>query len=201
MAKVTGPLHSEDARGTLAGMLTFRSGNGPRTCRKTGRSTKPLTEAQQLHHTAFSMLAAAWSAADPADRLTWSPLAVPANVTAYAAYIQFNFARIAAGLSTVTAYPPVDTPVMVLHVAPGSPAANPDCSGDYCVIGQSGGQPIYSRYPDYDYIILTFEDDLFWYIFPVPEHPDGWCWLRTTSPIGTFAHSGFAGHPVASLII
>jgi hypothetical protein len=153
MAITRGPLHSDIARGSIAQQLTFRHTKGQSTCRKIGRSTRPLSETQQLHHAAFSMLAAAWSNASTEDKATWQPLALTYDASNYAPYLRFNFARIAAGESTTTVYPPITPIIPDAIISAGSPAPNPDCTGDYQIIGQQAGQSIYSRLPDYDYVL------------------------------------------------
>lgn len=201
MAIVRGPLHSDRASGSVAKALTFRHTNGQATCRKIGRRSAPLSEEQTLHHAAFSMLSAAWRTASAADRLTWAALADPDKISHYAAYMRYNFARMADGLATTTVYPPAEGPVVAARVSPGTPPASPDCSGDYVIIGQYNGQPLYSRIPDFDYTISYDASESMWLLMPVSPPPSPAMWNGTSTPAGTyFANFYCVGNPVVTVL-
>jgi hypothetical protein len=199
MAKVQGPLHSDIARGTFADQLTFRSPAGRPTCRKKPIRTVPLSEAQLIHHAAFSMLASNWRISSPENHATWALLNTPESASNYTNYIKWNLAQIAAGLPTSDYYPPnPDLPINAIITA-GTPEANPDCTGDYTIIGTQNGYPLYARLQDFDYTL--FYDDP-WFIRRVaPLEPANYWRKSGTDPAGTYAHYGtFAGHPVVQIL-
>ena len=75
MARVTGPLLSLNARGTLGGQLTYRWTLLGQVAQFPPRPTKPPSPAQLSARAAFRAALALWATLAPAERAKWKAAA------------------------------------------------------------------------------------------------------------------------------
>ena len=108
MAKLIGPCHSLDARGSLGKTLTFAKQRGSNYVKRYAVPDNPKTAAQTGHRAGVGYIAknwarvAAWPARNLEDRRPlWQPLADTWNTTLYHAYLRYNQARWKLGLPCV----------------------------------------------------------------------------------------------------
>ena len=94
MVRLKGPLFGHDARGILAGILTYRRGGRAHSAYPYVKAKFPHTPAQIRHHALFSLLAARWGALPPPARTCWSDLARPHRLTNYNAYLSYHLTRL-----------------------------------------------------------------------------------------------------------
>lgn len=86
MAKVSGPLFSFGASGSIAKVLTFNQSDRRAVARKTPAASTSASEMQLIMRAQFAEAAKAWRALDPADRAQWIALAAPTARPAFAKY-------------------------------------------------------------------------------------------------------------------
>ena len=108
MPKVTAPLFSLDASGSVANLLTYRDGpRGPVVVQKS-RPTGPASVSQLAIRATTKALMQRWPTLDANAQASWSALATTKNVSNVNAYLIENYARIRAGQSTLDYYPTVN---------------------------------------------------------------------------------------------
>lgn len=93
MVKLTGPMSSFGASGTLADLLTYSNSRGTPYMKKKGHTGNPRTNKQTTFRIMFAWLASQWSQIGPANRLTWHPQARLKKISPYNAYIAANTSR------------------------------------------------------------------------------------------------------------
>jgi hypothetical protein len=112
MPKVTGPLHSDHADGTVNKQLTYKKARrGGTVCKYSyPGSVKPFTpSASQLAVRARTgQIMKAWKALTTADKATWNAEATARNLQPINFFQQINFRRLAAGETLTNVYPPVE---------------------------------------------------------------------------------------------
>lgn len=90
MVKTTAPCFSNDARGSVGGVLTFSKSKHTNTVRYMPKPKQPDTHTQ-LHFRALTkFLSQQWKLLSPADKLTWSDPASRGRGSAYNAFIGRN---------------------------------------------------------------------------------------------------------------
>jgi len=98
MAKVWGPLHSDDARGKLAESMVFLGWRGLKTVRMWKKPANPKTEDQQTQRGVFSSAVADYHTLKPADQVAWKLRASGEKVSGFNAYVkEFIDAKIDVG--------------------------------------------------------------------------------------------------------
>lgn len=80
MARVTGPLMSMGASGTVGKALTFGKWKGRAWAREWFKPQNPRTPKQVNVRTALTLLIAAWQAQAPAAKTLWDAYAEPFNM-------------------------------------------------------------------------------------------------------------------------
>jgi len=93
MVKLTGPMSSLRASGTLAGLLTFSNKRGRPYMKKASRTPDLQTDKQLSYRLMFSWLANQWLVLPAPTKATWDVPAALAKVSAYNAYIGANTKR------------------------------------------------------------------------------------------------------------
>lgn len=88
MARVNGPLHSDDAHGQLAHSLVFAKWKGRNYTRQYVTPNNPKAAKQVGVRAMFRYLTQWW--ANSANRADWDALAAQKEISAFNAYIQFN---------------------------------------------------------------------------------------------------------------
>lgn len=145
MPKVTGPLFSVAASGTLSKTLTYRNTRrGAVVSRHAVPSGLP-SAAQIAHRNQFALIAADWVAASPEDKATWDALAESLGISAYDAYTKHNWQRVIDNQPTTTAYPGPAYVVAVRRVGHSTTPLSPDVEGDYYQIANLFGSPAFRR--------------------------------------------------------
>lgn len=69
--KVIRPLHSNEAHGTIAGILTFSRRHGQNLARKIHKPGKPATQSQLAQRASFKSLIADWKALTDNEKTVW----------------------------------------------------------------------------------------------------------------------------------
>ncbi len=88
MAKTTGPLHSLNAAGSLAGALIFQHGLGGQTTKRHHRGNQKPTAARLAQQDRYRAAVADWRALDQAGRDQWLPDAARYGLTTYQAFMR-----------------------------------------------------------------------------------------------------------------
>lgn len=108
MPKVTSPLFSIAASGSIDNSLTFRKSRRGYDCVKYSQPSGPPSAAQTLHRQRFRRLANAWKTLTPTQQATWLPPAEHHNTTRYAVFIAENWARLAISQCAIPEYNPAN---------------------------------------------------------------------------------------------
>jgi len=87
MARVTGPLFSLDASGTIASALNFTRNLAGGVARRVPRTRKPATAAQQAQRDRYRTAAALWASLSPEEKATYADAGRRAAITAFSAYM------------------------------------------------------------------------------------------------------------------
>ena len=90
MARVTGPLFSVDASGTVAGAVVFSRWKGRPYVRKHAIPGNPKSQKQVSVRSALRFLAQMWDGLEAPSKASWSELADATKISTFNAYIQHN---------------------------------------------------------------------------------------------------------------
>jgi len=90
MARVTGPLMSVDASGTLAGALTFAKWRGRNYVRRHAVPSNPRTPAQVTARAIVAFLGAQWKSLSAGDQGSWLLPADAKKISPFNQYIAVN---------------------------------------------------------------------------------------------------------------
>lgn len=94
MATIQGPLHSDDASGTLGDQVTFARWKGRRYARQYAKPTNPKSALQTGVRVMMGWLARAWaSVLTDNNRASWATLAESNQVSPFNAYMTHNLNR------------------------------------------------------------------------------------------------------------
>lgn len=93
MARVTGPLHSDDASGTYAGTLTFSKWKGRGYVRQCVTPSNPKSAKQQGVRSMLKFLAQAWAALGASPKASWVADAAAKSISAFNEYCSANLGR------------------------------------------------------------------------------------------------------------
>ena len=105
MARVTGPLFSVDASGTVAGAVVFSRWKGRSYVRKHAIPSNPNSVKQVSVRAALRFLSQAWSAATVGNKASWLELAEATKISNFNAYLQHNMRLHRSMLPFTIAYP------------------------------------------------------------------------------------------------
>jgi len=94
MPKLTAPLLSTEAHGTLADLLTYSKQKGRAIARRKSTPAQPRSLAQRASRSAMSGLAALWSNLTPAEAATWLNAAHRPLLPAYHTFMSYNVNRL-----------------------------------------------------------------------------------------------------------
>lgn len=87
MAKVTGPLHSLSASGTVGGTLTMLRQRGQNIAKRASKPGGKPSAAQLTQRALYRASAASWSALDQNAKNAWREKAAAAQITPFNAYM------------------------------------------------------------------------------------------------------------------
>lgn len=90
MAKITGPLMSLDASGSVASTITFSKWKGRNYVRQTVTPSNPKTPGQTANRAMFGFLASAWKNLGATPQGSWEDAAKQLNASPFNAYSQRN---------------------------------------------------------------------------------------------------------------
>jgi len=93
VVKITGPLLSLHASGSIGETVTFSTTRGRAYAKTSSVPRNPKTAAQLASRAMFTFLTRAWKNISAADQATWSSNAERMNVPPYNAYLEFNLTR------------------------------------------------------------------------------------------------------------
>jgi len=114
MARLIGPLFSQQARGTFGGVLNFQHTQGRSTVRRKPETANPNTLPQINSRAIHRFLTAAWNGPriTQADKDAWALVATRTVTSAFQAFLTTNLNRYAHALGPTLAPPPAsaDTP-------------------------------------------------------------------------------------------
>ncbi len=109
MVKLSGPLHSIEASGSLAGSITFNKSRTGATLRKKPQPKHPQTPTQQAIQAILRFVTRQWSTLTPNEQTSWVAADPNPRISAYSKYVAFNTARSRNLLGPTKAYPPALT--------------------------------------------------------------------------------------------
>lgn len=118
MVKVTGPMFSLNASGTLADAVTFSNWKGRQYVRQRVIPANPKSDAQMGRRVMFGFLAQEWAGLPDAEKLAFKDLAENLNVSRFNAYVQFNMDRWSLFTGPSQQYPATETGTKGLSVEP-----------------------------------------------------------------------------------
>jgi hypothetical protein len=115
MAKVTGPLMSLSASGSVGKTITFATWKGRPYVRQLVTPTNPKSALQTGTRAMFAFLTAAWSALAAGAKSSWDELATATQISAFNAYVGSNLTRWQSFLAPTVAYPAAEasTPLTI----------------------------------------------------------------------------------------
>lgn len=87
MAKVTAPLHSITASGSIGGTLTMLRAMSRNIAKKKSKPGGEPSAAQLARRAYYRQASAEWMALTPLQKATWKPAADAAQITPYNAYM------------------------------------------------------------------------------------------------------------------
>jgi hypothetical protein len=202
MPKVTCPLFSVGATGSIAKLLTYR--NSPRgyICRKWSQPTGlPSAEQEEVREFTGERMSH-WPLISTEDQASWLMLALEKNVEPINAYLIENWRRKRSGLGTTDVWPAVEGPLFPgMIVTAGGEAPIPDCTGKYAYVGEYNGYHYYKREAFDDFFICISGDISTWFIALILGNPD-WenCWWNEEGPIGEYQeYLSYTGIPIVAL--
>jgi hypothetical protein len=144
MARVTGPLFSFDAGGTLGKAVVFSRWRGRNYVRRHAIPSNPRTALQMGYRALFAWIASQYGDMEIVDQNLWQPLAMVDNVTKLDAMIRDNQRRFKMGLRPI--HTPDPTPSTSTGI-PGSPT--PLAGPNSVVLGWMASSPA----PDWGYAL------------------------------------------------
>jgi hypothetical protein len=106
MALVTGPLHSESARGQFAKTTIYQMRGGKCIAKRYAAPVEPNSSAQQAVKLFTGDTMKRWPALTDEQRATWLPLALQRNVEPINVYLDENWKRRDRGLPVTDTWPP-----------------------------------------------------------------------------------------------
>src|SRR5882724_4362480 len=106
MARVTGPLMSLGASGSIASTLTYSHWKGRPYTRQLVTPSNPRSAGQYYTRAMMSFLAQAWSYISSPDKASWDTLAKQGNFSAFNAYVKFDMGRWTQLSAPAQQYPP-----------------------------------------------------------------------------------------------
>lgn len=109
MAKVTAPLHSARASGTIAGMITFATKNGKTYVKKYAPPTNPKTAHQVSMRAMMRLLTKDWINLTTSQQTTWNNAYPNTNLAPYHAYLRCNMIRWANRSPPTKKYPAAES--------------------------------------------------------------------------------------------
>ncbi len=192
MPKVNGPLMSQDASGTIANALNFRSTARGNVCARYGKPTGKPTANQTAQRERIAILAAAWTAASDNNHATWNAIATPKAITGYAAFIAYNCDRLTHGLSLSLVYPPATFATVTWATV----ADAYDPTGDYEPFTDPERIGSWGRITS-PYAAFGWEPDADQYLLALQlTETDFALWCHATSIAGTYMPMYHATHSV-----
>ena len=90
MARVTGPLMSFDASGSIAGAVVFSKWRGRNYVRRHAVPSNPRTTAQLAARSIIAFLGADWKNLDPADQASWQAGSESLKISPFNEYVRVN---------------------------------------------------------------------------------------------------------------
>lgn len=107
MARVTGPLMSFDASGTVAGAIVFSKWRGRNYVRRHAVPANPRSVAQVAARSIIAFLGSQWASLSGANQATWEPAAESEKISAFNQYIKYNARNWRDQMAPCMAFPPV----------------------------------------------------------------------------------------------
>lgn len=105
MVKLTGPLISIEASGTLGKLLTYNRQPRGTTLRRKPQPKHPRTKAQVAVQAALTFVTQQWKNRSQAEQDSWDHADFVDAVSPYTNYVKFNCQRIRAVLPPIVEYP------------------------------------------------------------------------------------------------
>lgn len=109
MPRVTGPMLSVDAAGTIAGLLTYFRYPGGTAARRRRRRRQPYTTHERSYHLLAKWLASQWFTLTIPQTMTWTDLAEQRRIANYHAFIGYNLQRWTRRKAPTKTYPAAET--------------------------------------------------------------------------------------------
>jgi len=207
MAIVKGPLHSESAQGQIGKTLIYQESMG-RSIVKSYAVPGNTPGFDKMNQTAGQLAVQAqtkalmqhWLDISPTDQATWDALAVPARISRINAYLKENYRRLRGGEPLLDGWPDIYSTLTALIVTAGSPAPDPDCTGNYQRIADYDGKPCYRRTSDQAFFVYYIPAEIAYFIadtIGLPYEEAGWQ-NYGSAPFGNYEYLEAAGQAVAA---
>lgn len=101
MATVTGPLHSDTARGQFAQQIIYQRRHGRTVAKRYAAPVEPNTADQLAVQAATKTIAQLWPTLSQADQLSWLPMAIEHGYSPQNAHFVTNWKRYVQGLDPI----------------------------------------------------------------------------------------------------
>lgn len=111
MPKLTGPCHSDTARGTLGKAITFQMVNGQARCKGYARPKQPNSLPQQLIRATTRRLMQIWTELTDEQRALWAALPRATKLAPNNLFYVENWNRVKRGLNATATPPPSITEI------------------------------------------------------------------------------------------
>lgn len=121
MARVTGPLMSFDASGSVAGSIVFSKWRGRNYVRRHAVPANPRSSSQLAVRSIMGFLASAWKLCDPSNQRTWEVSADALKISAFNRYAGVNASNWRDLSSPAQMFPALKTQT---PTAPSTPTAS-----------------------------------------------------------------------------
>lgn len=88
--KLTGPMMSMSASGSIGGVLTFATNKGRAYARTLVKPSNPKSNLQNAVRAMFTFLSQIWKTIDPGDQASWQALADQTKISPFNAFVKSN---------------------------------------------------------------------------------------------------------------
>jgi len=179
MPKVTGPLNSSSASGSIGKTLTYRRSKKGFVAVKYSKPTGDPTESQINIRDINKEVAQAWATVSSEDRQTWDNLAASRQVSPFNAFFSVNFSRVLSDESISTVYPPVDVvQTKGCTFEWSGETGSPDPTGFYTLTGTFEGTNLYERLTGEHWFLWYSSEWSIWIVSKVaPGNPSDDSWM------------------------
>jgi hypothetical protein len=190
MPKITGPLMSISARGTVAGTVNYRETKRGCVARVHSKPTGEATAKQLAIRAINKQVSQSWASVSTEERATWNELSESHNYSPFNAFFVFNFKRVLTGQVISNVYPPLIEPELPdISCTNILPSSDPNVEGDYEETGVYNDMPYYKRFIPSEFY-LWFADGAWLISLELGNEGDGVFFKNTEQIEGQYDGQG-----------